>query len=171
MDSQLYPVITTDATNPKDISAHIEKKIETVLPDIRRAQAEVEQRIRTAESLIQKAQPIDEKSVDIKNKLSELNQKLIDISRDYQALLQSLISYFNYLIEIDRNVDKFNLQSIKLPLPKDLYEFESLLRDQDAMKQNILEMFNNAQNNCDTLVMRIRNQVSTINILHYTLHN
>lgn len=160
LDTQLYPVITTDATNPKDISTHIEKKIETVLPDIRRAQAEVLQRIKTAESLQQRAQTVtDEKSVDIRNKLIELNQKLIDISNDYQSLLTSLINYFNYLTEIDRNVEKFNSQILHLPLPKDLYEFESSSREHDALKHTVMEMFTNAQNTCDNLTIRIRNQV------------
>lgn len=119
----------------------------------------MDQRIRTAESLIQKAQPVDDKSISIKNKLGELNQKLIDISRDYQSLLQSLIGYFNYLIEVDRNVDRFNAQIFKLPLPKDMFEFESLLREQESSKQTVMEMFNSAQNNCDHLAARIRNQV------------
>lgn len=165
LDTQLYPVITTDASNPKDISAHIQKKLETVLPDIKRAQCEVEQRIKTAESLIQKAQPVDEKSLNVKSKLVELNQKLLEITSDYQTLLQTLISYFNGLTEIDKNVDKFNSQIHKTSLPRDVNQLEVLVREQESSKHHILEMFRNAQNDCDGIVTRIQRQVERSRVI------
>lgn len=159
LDAQLYPVITTNAINPKDIATHIEKKLETILPDIKRAQCEVEQRIKTAEALSQKSQPLDEKSLNIKNKLFELNQKLLDKTMEYQLLLQLLISYFNNLAELDKTIDKFNIQFNKVGLPTDISDLEAVLKEHEASKRAILEMFAFTQNESDQLESRIRQQV------------
>lgn len=159
LDSQLYPVITTNAINPKDISSHIEQKLETVLPEIKRAQTEVEQRIKTAESLIAKSPSVAEQTLNVKNKLIELNQRLVEITTDYQILLQMLIAYFNNITELDKKVDGLNNQFSKTNLPREISDVEQLIRDHDASKQAVLEMFKFTQNECDKLVSRINNQV------------
>lgn len=88
LDSQLYPIITTSSTNPTDIVALLEHKLENVLPDIKKAQQEVAQKIKSAEELVARAGTSDEKTLSIKNKLNELSQKLVEISSEYQILLQ-----------------------------------------------------------------------------------
>lgn len=159
LDNQLYPVITTNVTNPRDIHAHLEKKLETVLPDIKRAQCEVEQRIKTAEGLMAKAQPVNEQSLNVKNRLVELNKKLIDITTDYQVLLQMLLGYFNNLTELDKTISNFNVQFNKVGLPNDLGDLEAVLKELEVSRQVILEMFRCSQKECDQLTSRIMRQV------------
>lgn len=91
LHSQLYPVITTNSTRPGDLVDHLEHKLESVLPDIRKAQSEVAQKIKSAEELVAKAGTTDEKTLSVKSKLNELSQKLVEIASEYQILLQVCI--------------------------------------------------------------------------------
>ena len=163
LDEQLYPVITTNSTNPKEIVTHLCAKLEKVLPDIRRAQNEVEQRLKTAEGLIARAQSGDEKTISVKNKLSELHRRLSDIGNEYQILLEMLISYFKNLVDLDRKVEDFNNQTTRVV--NDLSGVESLIRDHEASKQTVLQIFNRARNECENLVHRITKQVCELFLL------
>lgn len=156
LDEQLYPVITTNSTNPKEITAHLCAKLEKVLPDVRKAQNEVEQRIKTAENLIAKTQSCDDKTLNIKNKLSELSRKLSNISNDYQVLLEMLISYFKSLVELDRKVDDFNTQTGRVP--SDINGVEALIREHEVSKQTVLELFSRSRIECENVVQRISRQ-------------
>lgn len=164
LDSQLYPVITTDSSNPKDIASHLQHKLGTVLPDIKRAQGEVEQRIKTAESLINKSHAADEKTLNVKNKLFELNQKLTDITTEYQILLQVLIAFFNNLAELDKTTEALNSQFNKGSLPNDVHITESLIKEHEASKQAVQEMFRFTQNECEQIISRIQKQVSEFTV-------
>lgn len=155
-------MITTDSTNPKDIASHLQHKLETVLPDIKRAQGEVEQRIKTAETLINKSQAADEKALNVKNKLFELNQKLTDITTEYQILLQVLIAFFNNLTELDKTTESLNSQFSKSSLPSDVQTTESLIKEHEASKQAVLEMFRFTQNECEQIISRINKQVGSL---------
>lgn len=156
LDDQLYPVITTNSTNPQEISTHLNSKLERVLPDIKKAQNEVEQRIKTAEALISKAQATDEKALNVRNKLSELNQKLSDITAEYQLLLEALISYFNNLVELDETAAKFNKIG---DYPTNVAGIETTIREHEVSKQAVLEMFKRSQNECEKVIQRIIKQV------------
>jgi chromosome segregation ATPase len=158
LDDQLYPVITTNSTNPKEITTHLCAKLEKVLPDIRRAQNEVEQRIKTAEGLMARAPTADDKTLLVKNKLAELHRKLSDISGDYQVLLEMLIGYFKNLVELDRVVEEYNNQTNRVA--NDIGGVEALIREHEASKQRVLELFNRARNECENVVHRISRQVS-----------
>ncbi|KYB28240.1 SEC14 domain and spectrin repeat-containing protein 1-like Protein [Tribolium castaneum] len=154
LDEQLYPVITTNSTNPKEITTHLCSKLEKVLPDVRKAQVEVEQRIKTAENLICKTQSSDEKTLNIKNKLSELGRKLSNVANDYQVLLEMLISYFKNLVELDRKVEDYSVKTGA----GDITTVENLIRDHEISKQRVLELFNRARMECENVAQRIARQ-------------
>ncbi|XP_050302710.1 titin-like isoform X2 [Anthonomus grandis grandis] len=158
LDSQLYPVLTTLSTKPSEIAAFLEHKLETVLPDIRKAQGEVGQKLKSAEELIVKAGATDEKTLTIKEKLNELSQKLAEIASEYQILLQVLCGYFKSLEEIDKKIDTFNAQLEKVRLPKDLQQVELTLRESEITKETILERFRFSQTECEHIEQRIRKQ-------------
>lgn len=142
----------------------MERKLTTVLSEIKKAQSEVEQRIKTADALTQKSQRFDEGAINIKNKLNELNHKLVQIITDYQVLLEMLISYFKNLSDLDKTIDNVNTQYANASLPTDIYEVESMIREHDASKQAILEMFKFTQNESEQIIARIRKQVSVIKL-------
>nr|CAI5864925.1 unnamed protein product [Callosobruchus analis] len=158
LDSQLYPVITTTSTRPSEITEHIENKLAVVVPDIKKAQAEVDQRIKSVEALMLKAPSSDEKTLNIKNKLYDLNQKLIEISSEYQILLQVLIGYFKNLEEIDKKAEVYHENIDKTGRPTDLSSTENVIREYESARQTIVERLRFAQTECDQISQRIRNQ-------------
>lgn len=54
LDAQLYPVLKSEPSSVDRHIAEVEQKLNNVLPEIKRAQNEIESRIRTAEELIGK---------------------------------------------------------------------------------------------------------------------
>lgn len=169
LEGQLYPVITTNSTKPQELAEYLEQKVTTVLPDIKTAQTEVEQRLRATEELISKASASDEKSLSVKNKLQELNQKLIEITSEYQILLQVIIGYFKNLEEIDKKAEKFNAELEKTGYPKELSAIESVIREHETCRETIVERLRFAQTECDQISDRINKQVRIVFKLIKTL--
>lgn len=159
LECQLYPVITTNSTKPHELAEFLEQKLTSVLPDIKTAQSEVEQRLRAIEELISKASATDEKSIAVKNKLQELNQKLIEITSEYQILLQVLIGYFKTLEDIDKKAERYNDELDKTGYPKELAAIESILREHETCRETIIERLRFAQTECDQISERIIKQV------------
>jgi hypothetical protein len=58
LDGQLYPVLTSNTKSSKALARELEEKLQIVLPEVKRAQAEIELRIKTTETLAQKGQCI-----------------------------------------------------------------------------------------------------------------
>ncbi|CAG9824336.1 unnamed protein product [Phaedon cochleariae] len=158
LDSQLYPVITTSSTRPGEIANYLENKLASIVPDLKKAQAEVAQKLRTAESLILKASTADEKTTNIKNTLHDLNQRLTEKCSDYQILLQVLIGYFRTLEDIDKKAENFNARLEKTDYPKDVSSVESLIREHESCRQTIIERLRFAQTECDQIADRITKQ-------------
>lgn len=154
LDTQLYPAIASTSTNPQEIVHYLEQKLQTVLPEIKRAQTEVELRIKTAESIIAKSPIVDEQSLNVKNKLIELYQKLVEISTEYQILLQMLTGHLNSVAELVKAV-----QVGKTALPSDVAGVELRIREHDSSKQSILERFKFNQRESEKLISRIYMQV------------
>lgn len=157
LDTQLYPVIATTASNPTEIVVYLEQKLRSILPEVKRAQGEIEQRIKTSETIISKSPTVDEQSLNVKNKLIELHQKLIDISTEYQVLLQMLIGHFNSVSELAKSVDG---ASVPTGLPNDISGVELRIREHDSSKQATLERFKFIQRESEKLISRIYVQVS-----------
>lgn len=162
LDAQLYPIITAISTSPKEIVFDLENKLNVVLTEIKRAQNEVEQRIKMTDSLIQKSHTVDETAINIKNKLNDLSQKLVNIITDYQVLLEMLISYFKNLAELDKTIENVTRQYANSRLPSDIHDVETMIREHGASKQAILEMFKFAKNECEQIIPRVRKQVIII---------
>lgn len=117
------------------------------------------------DSLIQRSTTIDEGAINIKNKLNELSQKLINIITEYQVLLEMLIAYFKNLSELEKTIDNVSRQYVNTLLPSDLHDVETMVREHGASKQAILEMFKFAKNDCDQIIPRIRKQVCILLIM------
>lgn len=112
------------------------------------------------DALIQKSPTVDGGAINIKNKLNDLSQKLVNIITDYQVLLEMLISYFKNLSELDKTIENASRQYENARLPLDISDVETIIREHGASKQAILEMFKFAKNECDQIIHRIRKQVS-----------
>jgi hypothetical protein len=58
LEGQLYPVLMSNTKYSKAVARELEEKLQIVLPEVKRAQAEIELRIKTAETLAQRGQCI-----------------------------------------------------------------------------------------------------------------
>lgn len=58
LDAQLYPVLTTEADTSKEVCRDLEDKLQRVLPELKRALAEICLRQSAAESLQLKGQTL-----------------------------------------------------------------------------------------------------------------
>jgi len=58
LDVQLYPVLTSNMKSSKAIARELEEKLHTVLSEVKRAQTEIEVRIKATEMLAQKGKYI-----------------------------------------------------------------------------------------------------------------
>lgn len=58
LDGQFYPVLTSDTKSSKAIARELEEKLQIVLPEVKRAQTEIELRIKATENLAQKGECI-----------------------------------------------------------------------------------------------------------------
>lgn len=162
LNNQLYPVITTNSKKPAEIADHIENKLATVLPDIKNAQAEVDQKLKSTEALLSKTATPDQASLNVKNKLHDLTQRLTEIFSEYQILLQVLIGYFRNLEEIDKKAEAFNSALDKSGYPKDASVVASIIREHESTRETIIERLRFAQTECDQISQRIRKQVSNL---------
>lgn len=104
---------------------------------------------------------MDEKSLNVKNKLSEMNQKLVEITNDYQTLLEKLVRYFNNLNELDRVLANENSKASK-PLPRNIVELDVIIREHESSKENIVETLRTLQNECNQLTEKINKQVRIV---------
>ncbi|KAK9882439.1 hypothetical protein WA026_021470 [Henosepilachna vigintioctopunctata] len=158
LETQLYPVIATNSSNAKDLASFVANKLDTILPDIKRAQNEVDQKIKTAEMLISKVITKDEKALNVKNKLSDLNHKLIEITNDFQMLLQMLIAYFNSINDLDLVIDKHKNSIQDISQNNDIASIKYLMSEHEASKVTVNQMIDSVQNDRDRIIQRILKQ-------------
>ncbi|PSN37212.1 hypothetical protein C0J52_12781, partial [Blattella germanica] len=126
IDEQLYPILTTNTTSSKAIARELEDKLQIVLPEIKRAQSEVEIRMKTADTLAQKG--------DTHGQKESVMEKLLELQNKLQSQYQ-----------ITR-------------LPNAIAEVELLLKEHEASRQAILELFKFTENESEQIIKRIQQQ-------------
>lgn len=163
LQNQLYPIITSQNNEPLRIISDLEEKLDLVLTDIKSGLTEINECIITTNNLQQRSlsAPQEIKTEPIKQKLTELQTNLTNISTEYEILTQMIINYFkniNELNQVIRNL-KYNTQESPKPyLPNDSSAVEQLLSEHEGSKQAIQEMLRFTQNECDRLIERISKQ-------------
>nr|CAD7442106.1 unnamed protein product [Timema bartmani] len=161
LDVQLYPVLVGDSTYSKVITRELEEKLQVFLPEVKRAQTEIELRIKTADSLAQKGDSQGEKDT-VVGKLTEQHEKLQGIVTEYQVLLQMLIAFFKNLAEVhiflEKMIEHLQSQYQMTRLPCSVAEIELLLKEHEASRQAVLELFKFTQTESEQIVSRITQQ-------------
>ncbi|CAI6344104.1 unnamed protein product [Macrosiphum euphorbiae] len=140
LESQLYPVLKSEPSSVDRHISEVKQKLNNVLPEVQRAQDDIESRIKTAEELIGKGN-IQGDNISIPPRLKELHSRLVGITTEYQNLLDMFLSFFNSLQEFHdtvkesergRPTDIFNHQ---------LNEVEELLKKHNQSRQTVLDSF------------------------------
>ncbi|XP_075228866.1 zormin isoform X2 [Lycorma delicatula] len=157
LDAQLYPVLNEESSSAKLITSDLELKLATVLPEVKRAQSEIQLRIQTAEDLIGKGE-IANRDDTVIIRLKELQQKLQTIITEYQILLEMLISFFKNLTELERTVEGLETEYGSTQLKTNLEEVEKLLKEHDASRQAIMELFKFTLAESQQIINKIKQQ-------------
>lgn len=84
LDSQLYPVLNKDSHSARQQASLVQHKVNTVLPEIRKAQQEIQLRMDTAEALLAKGFYLF---------LTSLNTSILLIANIKQFVLSIFILY------------------------------------------------------------------------------
>ncbi|XP_066996542.2 titin isoform X1 [Anabrus simplex] len=165
LDAQLYPVLTGDSTSSKTVCREVEEKLQIVLPELKKAQAEIELRVKTAENLALKGDSHGQKEIII-DKLMELHNKLTLTITEYQILLQMLISFFKNLSEVEKTIENLQSQYHVTRLPNAVADIELLLKEHEASRQAVIELFKFTQNESEQIISRINQQEPAIPAKH-----
>ncbi|XP_026815442.1 titin isoform X5 [Rhopalosiphum maidis] len=140
LESQLYPVLKSE---PSSIDRHIsevKQKLNNVLPEVQRAQDDIESRIKTAEELIGKGN-IQGDNISIPPRLKELHSRLVGITTEYQNLLDMFLSFFNSLQEFHNTVKESERGRPADIFNHKLNEVEELLKKHNQSRQAVLDSF------------------------------
>ncbi|XP_050539074.1 muscle M-line assembly protein unc-89 isoform X2 [Daktulosphaira vitifoliae] len=140
LETQLYPILKTE---PLTVDRHIlevENKLNNILPEVQRAQDEIETRVRTAEELIGKGN-VQGENISIPPRLKELHSRLISITTEYQNLLEMFLSFFNSLQKFHNTVCDAEKSRQTEIINLKLDEVEELYKSHNKSRQTVLDNF------------------------------
>ncbi|XP_057334956.1 titin isoform X6 [Microplitis mediator] len=159
---QLYPIITSESIKPSVILQDLESTQLGILPELKRAVTELDARIKSVESFTNGDDNVSER---IKEKLSKVYEHLRTTATDYQNLLESLISIFDDLVQIENKTEEVN--EIRHDLEKSTSGFltESGRNDIrikaetiNKIRDSITEVLKNVEPAIDQVISRIKTQ-------------
>ncbi|KAI8039392.1 hypothetical protein M5D96_008116 [Drosophila gunungcola] len=107
VDTQLYPVFTSQSVDSKQLLIGTREKLTNVTQDIERAQDEIQQRIQTTLSIQTKDQPSLAKIEQVINNLRMLKAKLDGIKYDYRTLVESVLQFLENIVQLRREIDDY----------------------------------------------------------------
>ncbi|XP_015607040.1 titin isoform X3 [Cephus cinctus] len=155
-DEQLYPVITTESMVPSNILENLEITRSNILPELKKAVSELDVRIKTVSALMQNDD--DGVNEQIKNKLLDVHQHLQNTTSEYQILLESLISIFKNVVEVERRTQEIDRQTDYQFLPKDADGLRSLLKKHEETRESVEEILKTVTTETEKTVERIKRQ-------------
>ncbi|XP_046401656.1 titin isoform X2 [Ischnura elegans] len=157
LELQFYPVLQGQSSSSRTIVRELEERLQTFIPEVKRAQSEIELRVKTIEALTLRGDTEVQKDQVIKN-LMELHQKFQMICTEYQILVQMLIAFFRNMSELDRTIENLQSQYRSSLMPRDLAEAEFQLKEHEASRQAVLELFKFTQAESEQIIKRIYQQ-------------
>ncbi|CAB3388930.1 Hypothetical predicted protein, partial [Cloeon dipterum] len=157
LDSQLYPILDTEETNPRILVRLLEDRQSRVVPETQRAQAEVELRLNAVETLQVQGESANQRERLIKQ-LVELKQRFAILIADYHLLLQMLIALFKNTIELEKTTDNVANQLMSTILPTDPVSVERMIKEHEASKNIVMELFRFNSAQIEQVVDKIKRQ-------------
>ncbi|KAH8272384.1 hypothetical protein KR018_001100 [Drosophila ironensis] len=107
MDTQLYPVFTTQSVDAPQLLISTREKLSNVGQDIEQAQDEIQERIRTTLSIQTKDQASLAKIEQVINNLRMLKARLDGIKYDYRTLVDSILQFLDNTIQLRGEIDGY----------------------------------------------------------------
>ncbi|XP_026674575.1 muscle M-line assembly protein unc-89 isoform X5 [Ceratina calcarata] len=153
---QLYPVITSRSNETTSILQDLSSSKNRILPELNKAVNELDSRIKGINTLAQKGEvQIDEL---ILRRLHEMHENLRTTARDYETLLESLISIFQNIEEVEYKIDQLKSQAERVTTLQKLFEVENAFRELDAMKWSVSDRLSQIDLKTQDTIVRIKQQ-------------
>ncbi|XP_068967253.1 titin isoform X4 [Bombus flavifrons] len=153
---QLYPVITSQSPKTASILQDLSGSKHRILPELNKAVNELDTRINGINTLAQKGEvEIDD---EILKRLRQMHENLHATARDYETLLESLISIFQNIEEVEHKIEQLRAHAQRIASLKKLSEVETLFNELDAMKWTISDRQNQIRSKAQDVIARIKQQ-------------
>ncbi|XP_054013283.1 titin isoform X3 [Hylaeus anthracinus] len=153
---QLYPVIRTQSSETMDILQDLQSSKLRVPFELNKAVKELDSRIRSMNTLGQKgdAQVAEE----IMKRLQQAHSNMRTTATDYEILLDSLISIFQNIEDIKREIDQLKIQAERVMSLKSIHEVETASSELDMKKKVINDRLGQLNAKTEEVVATIRKQ-------------
>ncbi|XP_076758852.1 uncharacterized protein LOC143428086 isoform X1 [Xylocopa sonorina] len=153
---QLYPVITSQSNQTASILQDLAASKSRILPELNRAVNELDSRVKGINTLAQKGEVQIEE--EILNRLHQMHENLRATARDYETLLDSLISTFQSIKEVEHKIEQLKTQAERVTTLKKSLEVEAAFGELDAIKWSISDRLNQIKLKAQDTIARIRHQ-------------
>ncbi|OAD58515.1 Muscle M-line assembly protein unc-89 [Eufriesea mexicana] len=172
---QLYPVITSQSYQTASILQDLSGSKHRILPELNKAVSELDSRIKGIDTLAQKGEVQIEE--EILKRLRQMHENLRTTARDYEILLESLISIFQNIEEVEYKTEQLKIQAERVTSLKKLFEVVTLFGELDALRWSISDRHNQIRLKVQETIARIKQQeppdagVQDIEKLKYALES
>ncbi|XP_015171223.1 PREDICTED: titin isoform X2 [Polistes dominula] len=151
---QLYPVITCQSIRIDSILRDLEGSKRRILPELNKAVDELDSRIKSIDNLVEKGEMhVDQQ---IKEKLSQMYEKLHTTAKNYKDLLTSLISIFENLHEVEHKIEESKTKVDHVTSFSKSYDVDSVLNDFETNKRTITESLKHIQTEIEIIIGKIK---------------
>lgn len=153
LDAQLYPIITSDSTDPTELAKFLTEKRDNVLRQIGEATVELQQRIDATGALRPKDDETRAKITQVLDNLTAIRQKLTTVSTNYKSLLTELIRFMDDVRTTRTDIDQYFHE--KLTSIKD-DQVEAVVRQHADFKERIMDKFRALIGHSERIIERVR---------------
>ncbi|XP_076385572.1 uncharacterized protein LOC105662897 isoform X4 [Megachile rotundata] len=153
---QLYPVIMSESIETVMILRDLNGSKQRILPELNKAVNELDSRIKGINTSAQKGEVhVDE---EILKRLHQMHEDLRKTARDYEILLESLISIFQSIEEVEHKIQQLKVQVERVTTLKKVFEVEAAFSEIDAMKWSITDRLGQIRLKVQDAIARIKQQ-------------
>ncbi|XP_039488858.1 uncharacterized protein LOC120450111 isoform X5 [Drosophila santomea] len=152
VDTQLYPVFTSQSVDSKQLLISTREKLTNVTQDIERAQDEIQQRIQTTLGIQTKDQPSLAKIEQVINNLRMLKAKLDGIKYDYRTLVESVVQFLENIVQLRREIDDYFARQQKEPASG----ADRSIAEHEKFRDQCMDKFRSLITQSELLIDRVR---------------
>ncbi|XP_076451161.1 coiled-coil domain-containing protein 141-like [Babylonia areolata] len=151
------PYISGHLGNSLEKAEELRNKLTEFAPLAKKAQEEIEDRLKTAEMLSLKGDTRGQKE-QIVNELLRVHQRFQGRMNEYQLLIKMTIEFFKNVNQLDELIERTEREYLQSQLPTDLQQAESMLEQHKRKKTEISQLINFTNEEGENIVTRVRQQ-------------
>ncbi|CAH1789041.1 unnamed protein product, partial [Owenia fusiformis] len=159
IENEFFPVIAGELGNSLQTAELYQKRLDEFTPVYKKAQEEIEEHLKTAEMLAAKGDTHGQKD-QIVNELLKVHTRFNARVSEYKVLINMTIRFFKNLHQLDKLIEKTEEEYQKAELPSEVSRAEIMLKEHDANKHKISQVYQHTANEGEEIVVRVRQQDS-----------